>query len=88
LNVIFAAMKQELARGRGVEFPFGKLKRVKRRFGKHWDEYDDWPADRQRYTVEWELDELGWKLLEGRRAPKERPGWSEKRSPVTRKTGK
>ena len=78
LNVIFEAMKKELQAGRAVKFPLGKLKRVKRSFGKYWDDYDDWPADRQRYTVEWELDEAGWKLLEGRRAPKERPGWSQK----------
>jgi hypothetical protein len=65
LNVIFEEMSKELSRGRSVEFPYGKLHRVKKRFGKRWDDYDDWPADRQRYTVEWELDEAGWKLLEG-----------------------
>ena len=67
LNEIFEAMKQELARGRAVKFPFGKLKRVKRRVGQRWDDYDDWPANRQRFTVEWQLDEAGDKLLNGKK---------------------
>ncbi len=67
LNFIFAAMKVDLARGRAVEFPLGKLKRKKKRFGQRWDDYDDWPANRRRYTVEWELDEAGDKLLNGKK---------------------
>ena len=45
------AMVEELKRGRDVEFPFGKLKRVKRHFSQWWDAVDDSPANRQRYTV-------------------------------------
>jgi hypothetical protein len=89
LNFIFAEMKKQLQRGRAVEFPFGKLKRVKKRFGKYWDDYDDWPAHRQPYSVEWELDEAGERLLNGRGKgqPAKRPG-ARKRSVRTRKTGK
>ena len=36
MNGIFEAMKVDLARGRAVEFPFGKLKRKKKRFGQRW----------------------------------------------------
>src|ERR1700757_3208342 len=67
LNGIFEAMKAELARGRAVEFPLGKLKRKKKRFGQRWDDYDDWPANRRRYTVEWVLDEAGDRRLKGKK---------------------
>jgi hypothetical protein len=56
LNSILLEMKKALKRGWKVEFPFGKLKRVKRYFGARWEAVDDWPANRQPYTVEWELD--------------------------------
>ena len=48
-----------------MEFPLGKLKQMRRHFGKEWDRIDDWPADRQPYTVAWELDEAGERLLNG-----------------------
>ena len=69
LNAIFAEMKKALRRGYAVEFPLGKLKRVRRHFSKEWDCIDDWPANRQPYTVEWELDEAGERLLNGTRGP-------------------
>jgi Bacterial DNA-binding protein len=56
LNTIFVEMSKALKRGWEVEFPFGKLKRVKRYFGARGEAVDDWPANRQPYTVEWELD--------------------------------
>ena len=34
LNAILAEMKKALRRGREVEFPFGKLKRVRRHFSE------------------------------------------------------
>ena len=48
-----------------MEFPFGKLRRVKKRFGKQWDDHDDWPAHRQPHTVELELDEEATERCEG-----------------------
>ena len=60
LNEIFEEMSHALERGEDVEFPFGKLRRVKRHFGKRWEAVDDWPANRNPYTAEWELDEPGW----------------------------
>jgi hypothetical protein len=63
-------MRQALARGRVVEFPYGKLKRVKRHFSKYWDNVDDWPANREPYTVEWQLDEAGDQELNGWKRPK------------------
>ena len=65
LNAIFREMAAALSRGRSVEFPFGKLKRVKRRFNKYWEAIDDHPANRAPYTVEWQLDEAGDQLLNG-----------------------
>ena len=69
VNVILERMVYALRRGWEVEFPFGKLKRVRRHFGKEWDHIDDWPADRQPYTVAWELDEAGERLLNGTLGP-------------------
>jgi hypothetical protein len=56
-------MIHALKRGWEVEFPFGKLKRVKRHFSKLWDAIDDWPADRDPYTIVHELDEAGARAL-------------------------
>lgn len=59
VNVILSRMIHAMKRGREVEFPFGKLKRVKRHFSKLWDAIDDWPADRDPYTIGHEVDEAG-----------------------------
>jgi hypothetical protein len=47
-----------------VEFPLGKLERVERHFSKYWDAVHGWPPNRQRYTVEWKVDEVGERLLD------------------------
>ena len=65
VNLIFAEMVKALKRGRAVEFPFGRLKRVQRHFSKWWDAVGDTPANRNPYTVEHELDEAGDRLLNG-----------------------
>ena len=62
LDLVFGEMSQAHKRGEVVEFPLGKLKRVPR--GKYWDEIDDWPANRRRYKVKWELDEAENRLTE------------------------
>ena len=62
LNLVFREMSQALARGKEVEFPFGKLRRVRRHFSADWDRADDWPANRQGYTVEWELNRAGMRV--------------------------
>jgi hypothetical protein len=59
VNVILSRMIDALKRGREVEFPFGKLKRVKRHFSKRWDAIGDWPANRDPYTIVHEVDEAG-----------------------------
>ena len=69
LNILLSEMKKALRRGGEVEFPLGKLKRVRRHFSKEWDAIGDWPADRQPYTVEWELDETEEQFLVGSRGP-------------------
>ena len=46
VNVILERMIRALKRGWEVEFPFGKLRRVKRHFSDWWDAIDDWPANR------------------------------------------
>jgi len=51
--------------GEEVEFAYGKLVRVRNSFGQWWDVVDDWPANRQPYTVEWELSPEGRELLFG-----------------------
>ena len=65
LNFLFKEMKQALARGEEVEFAGGKLQRVERHFSKSWDVVDDWPANRQPYTVEWVPSWEGLKRLLG-----------------------
>ena len=65
LTVVFREMSRALSRGREVEFPFGKLRRVERNFGPYWDAVRDTPAHLGLYTVEHELDEAGDVLLNG-----------------------
>jgi hypothetical protein len=65
VNVILERMIHALRRGWEVEFPFGRLKRVKRHFSKWWDFIDDTPAHRSLYAIEHELDETGDRLLNG-----------------------
>ena len=65
LDAIFGEMSAALARGEQVEFPYGKLTRVRKHFGRWWDAVDDWPANREPYTVEWELSPEGWEQLCG-----------------------
>ena len=59
VNVILERMIRALKRGCEVEFPFGKLKRVKRHFSKLWDAIDDWPPNRDPYMIVHELDLAG-----------------------------
>ena len=59
VNVILERMIHALRRGWEVEFPLGKLKRVKRHFSKIWDAIDDWPANRDPHTIVHELDLAG-----------------------------
>jgi len=59
VNGMLEQMIRALRRGWEVEFPFGKLKRVKRHFSNSWDSIDDWPANRDPYTIVHELDEAG-----------------------------
>jgi hypothetical protein len=58
-------MAAALKRGREVEFPLGKLKRVKK-LSKEWLRVGDEPL--RPYTVEHELDEAGDRLLNGSEA--------------------
>jgi hypothetical protein len=59
VNVILERMIRALKRGWEVDFPLGKLKRVKRRFSKHWRAIDDRPANRDPHTIVHELDLAG-----------------------------
>ena len=59
VNVIVERMIHALRRGWEVEFPLGKLKRVKRHLSKLWDAVDDWPANRDPHTIVHELDAAG-----------------------------
>ena len=78
VNVILERMIHALRRGLEVEFPFGKLKRVKEHFSQWWDAVDDTPANRHLYTVEYELDELGDQELHGWQRPKRGRGRAQK----------
>ena len=78
VNVILGRMIHALRRGWEVEFPFGKLTRVKRHFSQWWDAVDDTPANRHLYTVEYELDELGDQELNGWQRPKRGRGRAQK----------
>ena len=59
VNIILEQMIRALRRGWEVEFPLGKLKRVRRHFSKLWDTIDDWPANRDPHTIVHELDLAG-----------------------------
>jgi len=65
VNVILERMIRALKRDWEVEFPLGKLTRVKRHFSKLWDAIDDWPANRDPHTIRtrsctnWTRPELG-----------------------------
>ena len=59
VNLILERMIYALRHGWEVEFPLGKLKRVKRHFRKLWDAIDDWPASRDPHTIVHELDAAG-----------------------------
>lgn len=63
VNVILERMIRALKRGWEVEFPLGKLKRVKRHFSKLWDAIDDWPANRDPHTIVHEIDEAADRVL-------------------------
>jgi hypothetical protein len=63
VNVILERMIHALKRGWEMEFPLGRLKRVKRHFSKLWDAIDDWPANRNPYTIVHEVDEAGDRVL-------------------------
>jgi hypothetical protein len=63
LNLVFRQMSQALKRGKEVEFPFGKLKRVRYDSARYLDLAEDWSGCRQVYTVIHELDEAGARLL-------------------------
>ena len=65
VSVILERMIEGLRRGEEVEFAGGKLHRVERHFSKSWDFVDDWPANRQPYTVEWVPSWEGLKRLLG-----------------------
>jgi hypothetical protein len=78
LNAVLAEMSGALQRDEEVEFPFGKLQRVKRDFSQSWELISDWPANRDLYTVEHRLDPAGWRLLAGEKESRPDPGWSLK----------
>ena len=81
VNVILSRTIHALRRGREVEFPFGTLNRVERHFSEFWDSVHDSPANRSPYTVEYELNREGFRVLYGNQESKTgRKG--------TRKTGK
>lgn len=65
LNFVFREMSKALARDEEVEFPFGKLNVVQRSFGAYWESMRDTPAHLDLYTVEFELDGAGDRLLNG-----------------------
>ncbi len=72
VDVIVERMTTALHRGEAVEFPFGKLIWVRKSFGRWWDSVDDWPANRQGYTVQWELSPEGQEQLIGPLGKEER----------------
>jgi hypothetical protein len=45
-------MDNALSRSCAVEFPFGRLMRVKRHFSKWWDTVEYYPANRQPHALE------------------------------------
>jgi hypothetical protein len=84
VNVILERMIRSLKRGWEVEFPFGKLKRVKRHFSKLWNAIDDWPANRDPHKIVHELDEAGDRELHPWAWPKS--GAAAARSPRSMKS--
>jgi len=68
LDFVFKEMRQALARNEEVEFPFGRLVRVKQ-VNRRWELAGDEPVNA--YTVEHELDAAGYKLLPGEKDPAE-----------------
>jgi hypothetical protein len=72
ITVILDQMITALRRGEAVEFPFGKLVRVRKSFGEWWDSLHDWPANREPYTVECELSPEGREQLNGPLGKEER----------------
>jgi hypothetical protein len=71
VNAIMDVMIMALRCGKDVEFPFGRLSRVRKQFGARWDHHDDWPAHRDPYTVKWIPSWEGLKQLLGREAAEE-----------------
>jgi hypothetical protein len=69
LNFVFGEMKKALKRGKEVEFPFGKLKRVRYDSIRYLELIEDWSASHEGYTVIHESDEVGEHLLNGLRQP-------------------
>jgi hypothetical protein len=65
VNAILEAVTKKLLDGKTVKFPFGSLRRTRRHFSKEWDAVDDWPAHRDGYTVEYEIDPAGYRELDG-----------------------
>ena len=65
LDVIFREMSQALKRGEEVEFPFGKLKRVRYDSIRYLHLIEGWPACGEGYTVIHKLDEVGVHRLNG-----------------------
>ncbi len=66
VNTILERMINHLHRGHTVEFPYGTLRRVRRHFGQQWDWDDDWPANRNPYTIEWDtIRGVGYSLRAG-----------------------
>lgn len=45
LNAVLAEMSGALQKDEEVEFPLGKLQRVKRHFGRRWELIGGWPAE-------------------------------------------
>ena len=65
MNAILDVMIMALGRGRDVEFPFGRLSRVRTQFGARWGNHDDRPAHRDPYSVQWIPSWEGLKQLLG-----------------------
>jgi len=65
LDVIFREMSRALKRGEEVEFPFGKLKRIRYPASRYSYLIEDWPAGGTGYTVIHLLDGVGERLLNG-----------------------
>ena len=74
VNAILDVMIMALGRGRDVEFPFGRLSRVRTQFGARWGNHDDRPAHRDPYTVQWIPSWEGLKQLLGPEAAEQEAG--------------